>query len=1181
LVSIAKIARAQQFFNLTSDEVRIDSVLPYFSHQFALPDNYQDSTYNVSIEYPEFINVAERDIASLISHEEISFRELPEIEQYITLDRKKAVLDIAFYPFVLRNGKYQKLVSFMLRLNSTPKASTAKAKKTAQLRTSSLAEGRYAANSVLDSGTWAKISVPESGVYQLTSDVVRKAGFSDLSKVKIYGYGGARQKEILTESYLIDTDDLKEVPTCEINGKRLFFAQGPVSWSSATTTSRTRNPYADYGCYFITESDSDPAKVDSATFVSSFYPSGDYYHTLYEVDDFAWYQGGCNLYDSYAFTAGSSKTYSLDTPGLTKNGKLTICLTADAISKVEVQLNDSTLSTISFTKTPDSHTAALELTKSFNVSNLQASNTVKLTETSGGNVHLDYISLYFDTPRREPQLSTQTFPAPTYVYNITNQNHHADEPVDMVIIIPTSQKLLKQAERLKTLHEEKDGMSVRIVPADELFNEFSSGTPDANAYRRYMKLLYDKAETQEEMPKYLILFGDGVWDNRMNTSSLKGESPDDYLLVYESENSLSHVNCYLDDGYFCYLDDGEGVNASSSKKTDKPDVAVGRFPVTTEAQAKIIVDKTIAYRNNDYAGSWQNTICVMGDDGIEDDRSQNLHMVAAERVAEIAEAMHPELVVKRVMWDAYNLTSTSTGNRYPEIETLLKAQMKNGALIMNYTGHGAANSMSHEYVLTIEDFETSSSMRLPLWVTASCDIMPFDGTVETIGETAMLNATGGAVAFYGTTRTVYASNNETMNKAYTKYVLGESDGQRISIGEAMRLAKNELVTLGTDASANKLQFSLLGDPALCLAYPTIDAVIDSINGIPASSTITQMKAGSTVRLSGHIERNSTEVSDFNGILTALVRDAEQLITCKNNAQLDDTLFTYYDRPNTIYSGSDSVKNGRFSITFAVPRDISYSDGAGAINLYALNEDNSESAGGYTESVSFNGTASNNTDSIGPSIYCYLNSPSFVNGGKTNSTPYFVAEIFDKDGINAAGSGIGHDLQLVIDDDVNQTYNLNDYFAYDFGTYQSGTVGYSIPELSQGTHKLKFRAWDILNNSSTAELDFEVVDNLTPDIFSVSCTKNPASTSTTFIINHNRAGSDIDIELSIFDMGGRQLYRMETSDTPATNTSTIEWNLTTASGAKLQTGVYLYRVRISCNGSKMASKANKLIVINNN
>ena len=225
-----------------------------------------------------------------------------------------------------------------------------------------------------------------------------------------------------------------------------------------------------------------------------------------------------------------------------------------------------------------------------------------------------------------------------------------------------------------------------------------------------------------------------------------------------------------------------------------------------------------------------------------------------------------------------------------------------------------------------------------------------------------------------------------------------------------------------------------------------------------------------------------------------------------------------------------------------------------------------------------GTGSMGNDSIGPSIYCYLNSPSFSNGGKVHTTPYFVANITDKDGINAAGTGIGHDMELCIDGLMAYTFNLNGNFQFDFGSYTTGTTYYSIPELSPGRHTLTFRAWDILNNPSTATLDFEVVRALKPTLFSIDCTHNPARTNTTFIIGHDRTGSPIDVELDIYDLSGRLLWRHTEHGVSTTASYTIDWDLTTDGGQQLQTGVYLYRVQIGNEGSKYASKAKKLIII---
>jgi hypothetical protein len=259
-------------------------------------------------------------------------------------------------------------------------------------------------------------------------------------------------------------------------------------------------------------------------------------------------------------------------------------------------------------------------------------------------------------------------------------------------------------------------------------------------------------------------------------------------------------------------------------------------------------------------------------------------------------------------------------------------------------------------------------------------------------------------------------------------------------------------------------------------------------------------------------------------------------------------------------------------------DIKYSDADALINLYAVSSDKTERANGICNSLTLNGTDENSYSSTGPNIFCYLNTPTFVNGGEVNTTPYFVAQLTDEDGINASGSGIGHDLQLIIDGDMTKTYSLNDYFSFDYGSYTKGTVGYSIPALTYGDHKLQFRAWDILNNSSTTELNFRVVKGLEPVFADVDCSPNPASTATRFRIIHDRTGSDLEVKLDVFDFSGRHLWSYTTNSVPLDNTFTIDWNLTVDGGRRLQTGIYLYRLSVSSDGSTYASKTKKLIVI---
>ena len=1061
---------------------------------------------------------------------------------------------------------------------------------------------RYAQHSVLQSGSWAKIRIAESGIYQLSAALIRKCGFSDISKVKVYGYGGALQPESLTGEYLKATDDLKEVPICVVGDKRLFYAVGTVTWESATATDRIRNNYSSYGYYFLTENDAEPATLSQEEFKDRYYPLADDYHSLYEVDDYAWFHGGRKLFDKTLYAIGTAQNYTLSANST--SGTIAVAMSYNNYFDATVEVNGKEIGKIIVSAEEiasarskgdpidyiDSYAKAADHTWTFKAENiLEASNTIKITQTSGGEVRLDHISLTSEQPKALPDFTSTDFPVPEYVGNISNQDHHGDASADMIIIIPTSQKWLSQAERIKTLHETNDGLIVRIIPADELYNEFSSGTPDANAYRRYLKMLYDRqsggqvpgatAQVPVPMtaPKYLMLFGDGAWDNRMLSSGWTSYSPDDFLLCYESENSFSSVYCFVSDDYFCLLDDGEQIQEKSGSGytyTGRPDVAVGRMPCRTLDDAKTLTDKTVSYANNEYGGSWQNTIMFMGDDG-----NNNTHMTTADKVATMVQNKYPGYNINKVYWDAYTRQSSSTGNSYPDVTNLIKNQMSEGALIMNYSGHGINYALSHEFVVRTADFENTVSNNLPLWVTASCDIMPFDGQDDNIGEAAMLNKKGGAIAFFGTTRTVYSNYNEVINLGFSEYVLGYTNGKRNTIGEAARITKCELVDTRKDLTPNKLQYTLLGDPALTLAAPTQEIVIDEINGEPMTEeTAIQLSAGSIATIKGHVLWDDDIDSDFNGIISASVKDAEETITCKmNDPGETDNPFVYKDRTKVIYRGYDNIQNGEFSLTFAVPKDISYTEGSGQMTLYALSSDKLREAHGETEGFVLNGSSIVTNDSIGPSIYCYLNSSTFKNGGVVNASPYFMAELYDDSGINASGSSIGHDLELIVDGDMLKTYNLNNHFNYDFGDYRSGKLGFSIPELNEGHHKLLFRAWDVLNNSSTAELDFEVKKDVAPNCLNVICKRNSGSSNLTFTITHDRAGSNINIQLDIYDTAGRQLWRHKESGMSTNDTYTFDWDQSVDGGRVLQTGVYIFKVSLSSDGGGESSKAIKQVI----
>ena len=1125
---------AQRNFSLTPDELRIDSVVPHFSFVQELGPEYRDSVYTVSIEYPEFQPMKRKQARR---YRKLTGEELPEwpvVDSYVGTERKHGNLYAAFVPFVRRNGKNMVMTSFKAVVKGYEASETIGVSGAQKVQKNHWPQRTQQASSPFMNGRFVKIAIPETGIYELSDSLLAAAGFDSPERVHVYGYGGALQPEVLSQEFLASTDQLPEVPVCLVNGRRLFHAVGPVNWETPASEARIRNPYSNVGCYFLTESDEAPLLVDSAQFAASFYPSPNDYHTLYEVDDFAWFHGGRNLFDKRLFQPGVERSYKLPTAGRYE-GIVSVVMSYAGDCDADVFMGDVLLGQILIDKRTtstskqglDSYMKAASDVWAFNVDNLPTdSAVVTIRQISGAEMRLDNIELRFMRPTPMPALSTAPFGKPAIMGDVAPQQLHADDAADMVIIVPASGLLIEQAERLAQLHRDHDQLRVRVVRADQLYNEFSSGTPDVAAYRRYLKMLYDNAATEADMPRFLILFGDAAYDNRLVTSDFSQLNADDLLLCYESENSVSSTACYVSDDFFGYLDDGEGADII---KTDKVDVAVGRLPVRTAEEAKSVVDKIESYRSNAEAGAWQNILCFMGDDG-----NANMHMNDADAVAEMILEQWPDYNVKKIQWDAYERTINGLGNCYPDVTRLILQQMREGALLMNYSGHGGPTVLSHENVVFLSDFKAPTSLRLPLWFTASCEVAPFDGFTENIAEQALFNSNGGAIAFVGTTRTVYALHNRSLNMAFTKHLFELEGGRARPIGEALRQAKNDQV-LGPkktqlQAGINKLHFVLMGDPALRLPLPTAHVVIDSINGQSVGSGLHYLTAGDTASVAGHIEGNS----QFSGVATLTVKDALQTITCRMNpldaSEMPRKPLVYTDRPSTLFVGSDSIIDGRFRIAFAVPKDISYSDDTGLMLVHAVSSDRQLTAHGHSENFVMVSAADYDPEGEGPVITAWLDSPEFIDGDHTGSAPLLHAELYDEDGINVSGSGIGHDVELVVDGLMRYTYNLNPYFSFDFGDYRSGSLEFQLPFFDDGHHELMLRAWDVLNHSSVLTLTFVTGPQYSPSgivelVNNEQCTMNDA-----FDLQGRRVKSSPSRQLLIVrDNDGRmkkKLYRKQ-------------------------------------------------------
>lgn len=1127
-------------------------------------------------------------------------------------------------------------------------------------------EHTYTKESVLNTGHWVKIRVSESGVYQLTYDELKDMGLNP-ADVRIYGYGGA----IISQDFELEKiDDLPAVRFYMDKGDDgvfgkgdyiLFYGQGSISWSWDTNAARflrTRNPYSDYGYYFLSDDAGEQLLMNPSTAEA---PSTSLTVTTYQArllheselvnlldpingED----GGGRNFYGEHLSSQNNSLSFNFDFQNIVSGSKVKygayLAAKGNTQSTMTVTASGKkSNATIDMIKPEDHYTKA-------KLKNIQTDFTADGTGTqsvtvqfsnSGGNAdgYIDYIEMMAEcqltmvndamplrTNKGYKNNSVLAYRldnanAGTQIWNITNleaieceptrwegnqlvfygnnqtviqeyiavntrganwlkpmvmgqignQNLHAQHNIDMVIITPAA--FVGPAQDLAAAHEAHDGITTLIVTDEQVYNEFSSGTPDASAYRWLMKMLYDRgnATDNELAPRWLLLLGDGTFDNRKLLPTSHNPSADcHYLLTYQAENSTVETQAYVTDDYFTFMRNQDGLIDAKSVMG----VSVGRLPARTVDEAANMVNKTIEYMNNKYFGRWKQQLVFLADDG-----DNGLHILTAEKGAEIVRTNNPDFIVNKIYLDAYPQEIDASGESYPLAKNRLDNLLREGVLYMNYSGHGGYNNISSEGMLGLNEIKKMTNKNLGFWMLATCNFSHFDSKLRCAAEEAVLNVAGGAIGVLSATRTVYANQNETINRHFCDLLFGHTDvySYNTTVGEATQQAKNRITT----NDINKLSYVLLGDPAVRLNYPTdvqvkTSSQMDTVNALTVHNVQGYIEEKNLIKQTDEEgNERQVEVMDtatwFNGKLAITIYDKMQRLSTRDNDEKDPAsqkLYYYNDYPSMIFRGETDVINGRFQYSFMTPKDIRYNYGNGRIVYYAYDDlAHVEGVGHYEDFIIGGSSNSIILDDKGPDIKLYMNNPAFQSGDKTYETPRFFAEIFDENGINTAGSGIGHDLILTIDEDPKQSYVVNDYYTNNYNSYTGGIVSYLLPAQTEGMHKLSFRAWDLLNNSSTAELSYNVVKGMDPNIFSV--TSYVLDNIMYITVQFDQPDQVLETEVYLYNAQGQLVMSHQQH-----GVDNIQLPL---SRAGIQPGVYIYNVKIKSESSNYASRAGKIIM----
>ena len=737
---------------------------------------------------------------------------------------------------------------------------------------------------------------------------------------------------------------------------------------------------------------------------------------------------------------------------------------------------------------------------------------------------------------------------------IENQNLHGMADVDMVIV--THPDFMDAAQELAALHRDKDRMTIEVVTAEQVYNEFSSGKQDPAAIRNFMKFLYEKPSATKL--KYLLLMGAGSYDNKSNQATINNTN---YIVTYQSANSWHSINSFVSDDYFGILGDNEAVEPG------KLAIGVGRLPVQTAEQAKEAVDKIRRYINTGASGDWPNQIGLLADD-----EDGNLHMSQAETLAEMINTDHPQYTVEKLYFDAFPQTTTADGHRYPEVEQRLNNLMNRGCLLVNFTGHGNESGLSAERVVNSTNIAQWKNKLQPLFVAATCEFGRYD-KYETItaGESVLLNPNGGGIAVLTSTRQVYSSLNFEFNRNFLRELLTRADDDH-RLGDVLRRAKN-----ASDPGINNRCFTLMGDPALKPVIPTHSVQTVSINGKSIDEPLDTLKANSYVTVKGQITGKDGQVATgFDGALHFTLFDKARKNETLNNDN-DAVPMTFFTQTSTLYKGKTTVVNGAFELSFIMPRDINYQYGFGKVSYYAYSDNDGFAAGSFEEIV-IGGSVPGIVDTQGPQIRLFMNDTLFRDGGVTNQNPKLIAFLQDENGINTSDEGIGHQITAVLNNDPSKRYILNPYYEADLDNHNKGVVNYQFTNLPVGDYELCLTAWDLVNNSSQANIRFRVTQSSVLQIDKLYNYPNPFSGSTRIYFEFNMPDTELQLELQIFDLSGRLLRSMKQSYISEGYTSgQLEWNGYDAGGNQMKPGIYPYRVILRTVKGQMVMQTSKMVI----
>lgn len=745
---------------------------------------------------------------------------------------------------------------------------------------------------------------------------------------------------------------------------------------------------------------------------------------------------------------------------------------------------------------------------------------------------------------------------------LPNQNLHAISQADNLII--ASPDLLEQAQELADYHVAKDGLTSVVVDVTQIYNEFSTGTPDPSGIRDFVRMVYLRSAGQL---KYLTLFGRSSFDYR----DLKGHGTN-FVPTYETLDQPYWELSFAADDYFALMDANEGVNCKG-----RVDIGVGRISVSTVEEAETVLRKIKHY--DDLAathGEWKTDLLLLADDEI----LQYVNYIEGNSV--IYDTLCPSLTANKVYCGAYPLTSTSSGIVNTGANADLMQALGQGALIFHYNGHGGYKGLTGESVFTNADINALNNYDcMPFVYTATCEFTKFDNPlVVSAGEQMLLNPHGGCVALFSPCRPTYGPHNNLQSRSIIPALLQrDANGMPQRFGDIIRQAKNNLLNFNNQSALAdniNIRFLFLGDPLIRFPLPQENIVVTKINGLVVStSDNTDLHAMSMVTMEGEVRNSNGQLdTSFNGTMWVRFYDQKTKMVVKFS---DNSTRSVYCHKDVLYQGQVSVNAGKFSLFFQVPKDIKPGEGTPRFSFYACDTLRGiDAMGKFDELVLGGNDPAMVPDDEGPKISFYWNTPDFENGQSVERQGVLYADLYDAQGIYHYGYSLGRDIVMNSNFAACNHIILNDRYEPVMNDYRRGRIALPLSGLGPGTYEFTLKVWDTQDNASEASLWFVVDDDLF--LSQVHNYPNPFNDETRITLKHDGEDGNFDVNIEVFDILGRSVQHIYKKVSASGGViEPIRWDGCGYSGSPLRSGVYLYRLTLTDETGYFRTVSQRMVI----